>query len=145
MFLDLTGEDGRGWASIEHVLVRINTTYTPQGKFPHLSDSIPDKNGVATFVGHDAAVCLELFEPWIVDVYNSTTGVPQSSEIIGAGNENIDASNQRLVEKRISPALDDPNTARQLNSSKMVNVLVPIHCFSQIVKVMCDKQISCGP
>lgn len=120
--MGVTGEDGRGWASIEHVLVRLNTTYTPHGKFPQFSDSVPDNNGAPTFVGHDAAVCLELFEPWIVEVYNSTTGFPRSLELIGPGSEILDVNTQRLTERRIRPPLADPNLTRQLNSSKMANV-----------------------
>ncbi|KAF9464263.1 hypothetical protein BDZ94DRAFT_1289419 [Collybia nuda] len=121
------GHEGRGWASIEHVLIRLNTTYAPNGNFDQFSSTLPDQNGNPTYVGYDAAVCLELFEPWIVEVFNSTTGFPRSTELIGPGNELFDFSFGKKPEKMIAPPLTDPNIIRQLNSSKMADVYLAAH------------------
>jgi hypothetical protein len=41
-----TGADGNGFVSIETLLVRLNTTYTPNGKFLTHSDlAVPDASG----------------------------------------------------------------------------------------------------
>ncbi|KAF9464261.1 hypothetical protein BDZ94DRAFT_1216732 [Collybia nuda] len=121
------GQEGQGWSSIEHVLVRLNTTYTPDGKFEQFGSSVLDQNGNATFVGYDAAVCLELFEPWIVEVLNSTTGLPRSIELIGPGSEIYDLNTQRITEKMLASPLVGPNITRQLNSSKMADVYLAGH------------------
>jgi hypothetical protein len=52
--------------TVENILVRLNTTYAPNGTFSTTGSSIPDQNGTTTFIGYDAAVCLELYEPWIL-------------------------------------------------------------------------------
>ncbi|KAG6913002.1 hypothetical protein DXG01_010480, partial [Tephrocybe rancida] len=53
------GGDGKGWLSIEEVL-----------------------EGNPTWIGYDAAICVELFKPWIVEVYNSATGQPSTMRIV---------------------------------------------------------------
>jgi hypothetical protein len=113
-------QEGHGFITIEHVLVRLNTSYTPAGKFLQTSDiSIPDKNGKPSFIGYDAAVCLQLFEPWILEMYNSTTSLPHSIQLVEYGN-----MTQQLGpgEKRKGPPLTKPNVSRQLNSSKLSDV-----------------------
>ncbi|KAF8990223.1 hypothetical protein BDQ17DRAFT_1372225 [Cyathus striatus] len=119
------GEEGNGWQSLEVVLVRMNTIYAPNGTFLRNIDvDIPD--GTMN-IGYDAAICLELYEPWVVEVYNSTVGAPSSTRIVGKGpsivNEN---SNERLSEKK----LDDPNVKSKLNSTGLEGVV------NKIVKVI---------
>jgi hypothetical protein len=117
------GQEGTGFTTVELVLVRLNTSYTPAGKFSRLSnDSVPDKNGNPSFIGYDAAVCLQLFEPWILETYNSTTGLPSSIRLVESGAIVKDMNTQQLREKRRGPALTDPNVSRQLNSSKLLRV-----------------------
>ena len=58
--------------------MRVNTTYTPGGTFPIYGDPVLNANGVETQIGYDAAVCLEVYEPWIVEIFNGTA-VPTSS------------------------------------------------------------------
>ncbi|KAK0191544.1 hypothetical protein F5146DRAFT_605122 [Armillaria mellea] len=71
------GDEGFGWISIEWVLVRLNTTYSPSGTFAaYNAESVLDANGTKTRIGYDPAVCLELHELYIVETYNSTTGLP---------------------------------------------------------------------
>lgn len=85
--LTFKGASGNGWTTIEVVSTRINNTYTPSGSFPLYGDPIPDATGASTRVGYDAAVCVEAYEPWIIESINSTmTGItPSSSRVVRSG------------------------------------------------------------
>ena len=114
------GQEGRGFITIEHVLVRRNTSYAPAGRFLRTSNiSVPDANGNPTFIGYDAAVCLQLFEPWMLEIYNCTTNLPSSIRLVEYGNatQHIGAG-----ERRKGPPLTKPNVSRLLNSSNLSNV-----------------------
>ncbi|KAG6828760.1 hypothetical protein H0H92_006839 [Tricholoma furcatifolium] len=135
----LGGTGGNGFISVEEVLVRLNTTYAPNGTFAvESSQSVPDAQGNPTRIGYDAAVCVEVFEPWIVNVYNSSTvGQPNSISIVGPGNE-VESVN--ATEKLVGPPLSttDPNAARQLNSSDMASVYEIAHdnAVNQLLKLV---------
>ncbi|KAK0467718.1 uncharacterized protein EV420DRAFT_1742822 [Desarmillaria tabescens] len=132
------GDEGFGWISIEWVLVRLNTTYSPSGTFATYSDeSVLDANGTETRIGYDAAVCLELYEPYIVETYNSTTGVPSSTGIISQSKEIMDSSAQGAPEeKRTGNAVTGPNVKRQLNSTELKDVYETLHgnSVNQMIK-----------
>ena len=116
----VVGQEGRGFITIEHVLVRLNTSYAPAGKFLRTSNiSVPDASGNPTFIGYDAAVCLQLFEPWLVEMYNSTTSLPSSTRLIEYGNVTQQSG---PGERRKGPPLTNPNVSRQLNSSNLSDV-----------------------
>ncbi|KAF8890375.1 hypothetical protein BD779DRAFT_1610820 [Infundibulicybe gibba] len=102
------GEDGNGWVTLESVLVRLNTTYTPNGKFGKLSN-MTDDTGQQTPIGYDSAICLELYEPWILETFNQTTGLPTS------------------IERNTGLPLTDPNIKRQLNSTNLWQAYVIAH------------------
>jgi len=122
------GQEGFGWISIEHVLVRLNTSYAPNGEFLRMGDIVrQDKDGNLTYIGYDAAVCLELFDPWIVEAYNNTVGFPSSVRLVQPGNEVKDMNNAHLKEKRMGRPLTDPSVSRQLNSSKLRDVYITSH------------------
>ncbi|KAF9004740.1 hypothetical protein BDQ17DRAFT_1354599 [Cyathus striatus] len=122
------GQEGNGWVSLEAVLVRMNTTYAPNGTFLRYSDqSVPDMDGNPTRIGYDAAICLELYEPWVIEVYNSTVGAPSSTRIVGKGPSIVNAnSNERLIKKK----LNDPNVKSKLNSTGLVGAV------NKIIKVI---------
>ena len=63
--------------------MRVNTTYTPGGTFPIYGDPVLNANGVETQIGYDAAVCLEVYEPWIVEIFNGTAVPPSSVRLLG--------------------------------------------------------------
>ncbi|KAG6915381.1 hypothetical protein DXG01_011753 [Tephrocybe rancida] len=133
------GGDGKGWISIEEVLVRLNTSYTPNGSYARKSDqTVPDAQGNPTWIGYDAAICVELFEPWIVEVYNSTTGQPSTMRIVGPGNEVHSTDSPELEEKIIGlpVSVTDPDTNRQLNSSRLADIYISTHgnSVNQILK-----------
>jgi len=78
------GESGNGWVGTETVLVRLNNSYAPNANFPVWSvDSIEDASGFSSRIGYDAVVCVEMYEPWIVQIYNSSLGVPTTMAIVG--------------------------------------------------------------
>ena len=77
------GEAGNGWIGTEIVLVRLNNSYTPNAKFPVYGEaSVVDASGFDSRIGYDAVVCVEMYEPWIVEIYNSSLGVPTTGGIV---------------------------------------------------------------
>jgi hypothetical protein len=75
---------GSGWIGTEIVLVRLNNSYTHDAKFPVWSEeTIVDDSGFTSRIGYDAVVCVEMYEPWVVEIYNSSLGVPTTMGIIG--------------------------------------------------------------
>lgn len=101
------------------MLVRLNTTYAGNGTFGALGkDSMPDKDGHATFVGYDAVVCLELYEPWVLGVYNSSIGLPTSIRIVEKSpTVRSDKSYSMRTERRLGDAITNPMIGRVLNST----------------------------
>ncbi|KAG5635173.1 hypothetical protein H0H81_012145 [Sphagnurus paluster] len=80
------GKDGNGWIAVEQVLVRLNTTYTGNADLARLSEeSRPNRFKKPTWLGYDCGVCVQLVQPWVLDVYNSTTGLPASLRIVEPG------------------------------------------------------------
>jgi len=105
---------------MENILVRLNTTFAQQGTFGTQSNySMPDKDGLMTFIGYDAAVCLELYEPWIVEVHNSSVGFPSSMQIVDKAAEIKDMNTQQGKEKRLGKPISSPLVKRALNSTNM--------------------------
>ncbi|KAG6883889.1 hypothetical protein C0992_007533 [Termitomyces sp. T32_za158] len=133
------GQDGNGWISIEEVLVRLNTSYTPDGTFARKSDqSIPDAQGNPTWIGYDAAVCVELFEPWVVEVYNSTAGLPMTLRVVEQGNvvrsQDTMKEQEQLVGLPLS--LTNSNAHEKLNSSNLADIYESAHgnSINQLLK-----------
>ncbi|KAJ3518028.1 hypothetical protein NLJ89_g122 [Agrocybe chaxingu] len=61
--------------NMENLLVRLNTSFAPNGEFGTLrSTSVADEDGRPTFIGYDAAFCLEIFEPWVLELISFTNG-----------------------------------------------------------------------
>ncbi|KAL0961471.1 hypothetical protein HGRIS_006415 [Hohenbuehelia grisea] len=126
------GEDGRGFVTVEAVLVRLNTSYTPSGKFPVFSDQVMrDASGKESRIGFDGAVCLEVYEPWVVETYNTTFGAPTSMRIVSKDNEVRDNVPREF---RIGKGID--GARRQLNSTGMLAVYDVAHgnSVNQIIK-----------
>jgi hypothetical protein len=115
-----SGQDGKGFIIMENVLVRLNTSFTPNGTFGIKGDdSMPDRDGFATYIGYDTAVCLELYEPWVLEVYNSTVSPPSSLRIIDKAAEAKDMNTEQMKEKRSGKPVSDPLVKRALNSINM--------------------------
>jgi len=69
---------GNGWFEIETVLVRLDERFVDNASFP-----VWEVDELSHRIGHDAVVCVEVCEPWIVQVYNSSLGVPTTMAIVG--------------------------------------------------------------
>ena len=68
-----------GLTTVEMVLIRLNTDFTPSGRFPvYLNES-------GTRIGYDAVVCVHKWEPWIVETSNTTTSPPSVLRIVAKG------------------------------------------------------------
>lgn len=79
----IKGGSGNGWVGTETVLVRLNNSYTHTANFPVWgADAIVDASGFSSRIGYDAVVCVEVYEPWILDIYNSSLGVPTTMAIV---------------------------------------------------------------
>jgi hypothetical protein len=126
------GEEGNGWVTVENVLIRLNTTYTPNGQFVRYGDPVYDPLRNSSSIGYDAVACVELYEPWILETYNTSIGLPNSLKIVSKGNEIKDVASG---EKNRGTPLTDVN--RKLNSTAMLPAYVVAHdnSVNQMLKV----------
>jgi hypothetical protein len=69
---------------------------------------------IHNFIYYDAAVCLDIVEPWLVEVYNSTRG-PTSTRILGKGG-NLDGI-PKVGKARETLGEDQWDFGRNLNST----------------------------
>lgn len=86
------GGSGKGWLEMETVLIRLNTTFAPNGTFGVVMEGPEGRIGYVHFVPlcasvpnllltmdrYDVVVCVESVEPWILDVFNTTAGSPKT-------------------------------------------------------------------
>ena len=85
--IQLPADGDQGWTTVESVLVRFNTSLTPSGRFPVFSDQpLPNYDGPQKRIGYDVAVCVQKYEPWVIEAYNASTGSPSALRIVGKGN-----------------------------------------------------------
>jgi len=85
-----TDGDDQGWTTVDTVLVRLNTSLTPFGRFPIYSNKPPPHlNWTETLTGYDAAVCVQKYEPWTIEAYNASTGPPSALQIVTKGKSSI--------------------------------------------------------
>ena len=71
----------QGWTTIEEVLMRIDTNFTPSGRFPVYWDDPWSQQRI----GLDVAICVQKYEPWIIEVHNTSTGSPSALRIVEKG------------------------------------------------------------
>ncbi|KAL0571126.1 hypothetical protein V5O48_010834 [Marasmius crinis-equi] len=139
------GAEGFGWISLETLLVRINDAFAPQGKFQRKSEqTVPTEirnNGVPETVqariGYDAAVCVQLYEPYVVEVYNSSFGLPNTMRIVSKGGHlTDDIVDGQVVTVRKGDSITDTSVNRELNSTKLASVYETLHgnSINQILK-----------
>jgi len=111
----------QGWTSVETVLVRFDTRYTPSGRFPvyfnytwHGESDYPSvgESNYTSRMGYDAVVCVQKYEPWVVETYNTSIGSVSALRIVGGGNDSTSSPNGAI---RGSPIAD---TTRYLNTTR---------------------------
>jgi hypothetical protein len=98
-------------------IVRLNRNAAWDGyKFGNnwtLPSTDDDGEKINIDVGVDAVVCVEVYESWVVEVRNSTSGGPRTLRILGPGNgTNLDLGG--VEERRIG---GDAQANRTLSSS----------------------------
>ena len=82
--VDVDPVDDQAWTTVEIVLLQLNLDYTPSGRFPlYTNDSVRPDNPRA---GYDAAVCVQRYEPWIVETYNTSSALPSTLRVVEKGN-----------------------------------------------------------
>jgi len=74
-----TSGSGNGWVGLETALVRLSDPYAPGATFPVWS-TVQERPTI--LIGYDAVVCVEMCEPWIVQIYNSSLGIPTTMSIV---------------------------------------------------------------
>ena len=114
--------------------VRLNDSFTPNGSFPIYGEPVLDSDGMQTRIGYDAAVCVEVYEPWIVETYNSTGRLPTSTRIVGKNNTMADVGYLSSVGRRKSRV---GGVERSLNSSGKLAAFDVAHdnSVNQMIKV----------
>ena len=80
---DIAGN--QGWVIVEVVLIRLNPALTPSGRFPVYSNLSIPRLGSTLTIGSDAAVCLQKYEPWVIEAYNTSTGSTFALRIVENG------------------------------------------------------------
>ena len=77
----------RGWTTVETVIIRLNNCCVPSSHFPVYSNkSAFVSDWFEVTVGYDAAVCVQKYEPWIVETYNTSIVPPATFRIVEKGN-----------------------------------------------------------
>jgi len=86
----------QGWTTVETVVIRLDTGSAPSGRFPvSLNQTLPNSDWIWSVVGYDAAVCVQKYEPWIIETYNTSIGSPPYAFGI-VKNENSGTSLSRI-------------------------------------------------
>lgn len=122
-FFRLFTDDSNGYVTVELMLVRLLESYAPNGTFPQTSEeTAADVYNVTTHIGYDSAVCVELYEPWVLETFNTTTALPSSTRIVSKSNE---ATNITSNEKIDGPSLE--GITRQLTSTNASDAYIVAH------------------
>ena len=117
--------NNQGWTTAETAFIRLNTTFTPFGRFPVYSNrSLPYYNGTQNLIGYDVAVCVQLYEPWIIEAYNTSTGSPTALRIVDKGDGSTSPLPSGIIQG--TPIAG----ARYLNTTGKDAVLSMAHLFS---------------
>jgi len=81
----------QGWTTVDTVFIQLDTSLTPSGQFPtYWNESFEGRREIRA--GLDAAVCVQRYEPWIVESYNSSTGSAFALGITGKGDSSTSLS-----------------------------------------------------
>ncbi|KDQ13847.1 hypothetical protein BOTBODRAFT_362254 [Botryobasidium botryosum FD-172 SS1] len=122
------GKAGHGFTFVDLHLVRIDTSHAPNGSF--LASALV--NGV--HIGYDVVACLQVIEPWILQAYNRTGGVPYTMNYITPG-ARIGSVNETL----------HPEVASSLNSSTSWDIYNTAYYFARKSMVGPSAQVQYTP
>lgn len=117
------------------MLIRMNNTFTPNGSFPLFGDVDPV---TGSRIGFDSAVCVESYEPYIVESFNSTGVSPSTTRIVSKGGVIEDSDLSPVGAKRRNRLSGElVNTVqRQINSTGKLTAFSIAHenSVDQMVK-----------
>ena len=85
----------QGWMAMETFFLQLNTSRTPSGRFPVYATTsviLVPPNMVEVRIGYDAVVCLQRYEPWMIEAYNTSTGSSSALRIVEKGNDSTPLS-----------------------------------------------------
>ena len=82
----------QGWMVIETFFLQLNTSLTPSGRFPVYSTTLVPPDEIEVRIGYDAVVCVQRYEPWIVEAYNTSTGSSSVLRIVEKWNDSTPLS-----------------------------------------------------
>jgi len=75
------------WVAVDTTLLRVNTFYMEHTRCPvYLNKTLLSTSQFWDVIGYDAAVCVQRYEPWIVETYNTPIASPSILRIVGKGN-----------------------------------------------------------
>ena len=79
--------DTAGLTIVEIAIVRFDSGFTPSGRFPvyFRRNLTSDPEIGPSRLGYDAAVCVQKYEPWIIETYNTSITSPSALQIVGKG------------------------------------------------------------
>ena len=97
----------------------MNTAYAPNGSFSLNDTGISNRSDNSTVtVGYDAVVCVEVYEPWVVEAYNASGITPSLTRVVGRGNDIPDENHSPSAGTRRRELLASGlNVSRAINST----------------------------
>ena len=129
---DTTGN--QGWTIVEAVSIRLRTDFTPSGRFPVYSNKLFPSTEIR--VGFDAVVCLQKYEPWIIEAYNTSTGSVFTLQIVGKGDGSTSLSPSGGIRGPL------------IENTRYLNTMGKDHAFttaySNSLRLMYDTSTICG-
>ena len=94
------------WTTVETVLIRYRADFVTNGTFPVYSN-----NTRGWEIGYDAAVCVQKYEPWIIEAYNASFASPSILQIVEKENSSTSSPSGRIKGTPVA-------STRYLNISK---------------------------
>ncbi|KAJ8496875.1 hypothetical protein ONZ45_g12286 [Pleurotus djamor] len=91
-----------GAVRLETFLVRLNTTFAHNAEFLTFGDVATDLEG--SRIGYDAVICIQAYEPWIVEARNSSVSSGLVG-LVGKGHEVRDRKREKLLGSSSNGAL----------------------------------------
>jgi hypothetical protein len=121
---------GDGWTAALLALIRLDTTFAPQGDFPVYAHNVRDpyKNHTIAQIGYDAVVCIERYEPWIVETYVTKNG-PKTTELVDRKGS-LNYQNAPGTSNRTAERLNHKDLASASRNLTSANKMIPFQVAS---------------
>ena len=79
------------WTTVETVLIRYRADFVTNGTFP-----VHSINTWGWEIGYDAAVCVQKYEPWIIEAYNASFASPSILRIVEKENSGTSSPSGKI-------------------------------------------------